>query len=215
MNLLEIPHFGRGKDVNACVKQLLALVHGGILWMDRPVSIDVDLIAEITGFPTDGENPEQYLDDKTKEKSLAEEMKKKYGTERGSRGMIINRISEPTMRLVTKLMACKLLRKCRKEEAPAGVIAAVTQCAKGSLLSWTPYLLNLFLDDCKDAQGSWNRVPLCMVDYIDSFGGLGRTQIQWILPKARKVSRNKVYNIMAHFRCKTKEGKFQHIFYVL
>jgi hypothetical protein len=24
MNLLEIPHFGRGKDVNACVKKLLA-----------------------------------------------------------------------------------------------------------------------------------------------------------------------------------------------
>jgi hypothetical protein len=45
MNLLEIPHFGWGKDVNNCVKQLLALVHGGILWMDRLVSIDVDLIA--------------------------------------------------------------------------------------------------------------------------------------------------------------------------
>jgi hypothetical protein len=44
MNLLEIPHFGRGKDVNACVKQLLELVHGGILWMDMLVSIDVDLI---------------------------------------------------------------------------------------------------------------------------------------------------------------------------
>jgi hypothetical protein len=70
MNLLEIPHFGWGKDVNNCVKQLLALVHGGILWMDRPVSIDVDLIAEITGMPTDGENPSQYLDDKTKEKAL-------------------------------------------------------------------------------------------------------------------------------------------------
>jgi len=44
MNLLEIPHFGRGKDVNSCVKQLLTLVHGGILWMDRLVSIDVELI---------------------------------------------------------------------------------------------------------------------------------------------------------------------------
>jgi hypothetical protein len=152
MNLLEIPHFGRGKDVNACVKQLLAWVHGGILWMDRPVSIDVDLIVEITGLPTDGEKPEQYLDDKTKEKSIADEIKNKYGTDRGSRGMIIKQINEPTTRFATKLMACKLLRKCRKEEAPAGVIAAVTQCAKGSLLSWAPYLLNLFLDDCKDAQ---------------------------------------------------------------
>jgi hypothetical protein len=31
-----------------------------------------------------GENPAQYLDEKTKEKALAEEMKRTYGTERGS-----------------------------------------------------------------------------------------------------------------------------------
>jgi hypothetical protein len=54
--------------------------------MDRPISIDVDLIAEITGLPTDGEKPEQYLDEKTKEKALAEEMKKTYGIVRGSQG---------------------------------------------------------------------------------------------------------------------------------
>jgi hypothetical protein len=42
-------------------------VHRGILWMDRPVPINVDLIATITGLPTDGEKPEQYLEDKTKE----------------------------------------------------------------------------------------------------------------------------------------------------
>ena len=68
----------------------------------------------------------QYMDDKTKEKALEEEMKPKYGTERGSRGIIINQISEPTTRIATKMMACKLLRKFRKEEASAGVIAAAT-----------------------------------------------------------------------------------------
>jgi len=31
---LEIPHFGRGKDMDNCMKKLLELVHGGILWMD-------------------------------------------------------------------------------------------------------------------------------------------------------------------------------------
>jgi hypothetical protein len=117
MSLFEIPHFGRGKDVNACVKQLLGLVHGGILWMDRHVSIDVDIIVEIIGLPTNGEKPEKYLDDKTKEKSMAEEIKKKYGTKRRSMGMFIRQINEPTTNFMTKLMACKLLRKCRKEEA--------------------------------------------------------------------------------------------------
>jgi hypothetical protein len=57
MNLLDIPHFGHGKHINGCVKQLLARVHRGILWMDRPVPINVDLIATITGLPTDGEKP--------------------------------------------------------------------------------------------------------------------------------------------------------------
>ena len=119
--------------------------------MDRMVSIDIEFIAEISCLPTDGEKPENYLDDKTKEKYLAEEMKKKYGTERGSREIIINRTSEPATRLAMKLMACKLLRKCHKEESPVELIATTTQCMKGSLLSWVPYLLNLFLENCKDA----------------------------------------------------------------
>jgi hypothetical protein len=57
MNLLEIPHYGRGKDVNACIQTLLAHIHGGFLWMDLPVLIDVNLIAKLTRLPTDGVQP--------------------------------------------------------------------------------------------------------------------------------------------------------------
>jgi hypothetical protein len=39
--------------------------------MDRRIPIDVDLITKIIGLPTDKVNPEQYLDDKTKEKAIA------------------------------------------------------------------------------------------------------------------------------------------------
>jgi hypothetical protein len=53
---------------------------------------------------------------------------------------------------------------------------------------------------------SWTRVPLCMVSNTDSFVGLGRTQIQWILPKAMKVSHINVYTFMEKIRCKTKEN---------
>jgi hypothetical protein len=143
---------GRGKDVNNYNKKLLSLLHQGILWMERPVSIDVDLIIEIIGLLIDGEKMKKYLDDKTKDKALAEEMKNKYNIDRGSRGLIINKINKPVTRLETKLMACKLLRKCHKEEALERVIATVLQCTKRGLLSWSPYLLKLFLDDCKDAQ---------------------------------------------------------------
>jgi hypothetical protein len=152
MNLLEIPHFGCGKDVGNCVKQLLERVHGGILWMDRSVHIDVDLIEKITGFPTSGVKPEDYLENKARDKEIAEEVKAQFGTNRGNRGIVIKDINDPAMRFSMKLMACKLLRKCRKEEAPTGVIAAVVQCAKGIVLSWVPYLLNQFLIDCRDAQ---------------------------------------------------------------
>ena len=57
MDLVHIPHFGCGKDVNNCIKKLLELVHGGILWLERPIFIDVDLIRNITGLTTSGEKP--------------------------------------------------------------------------------------------------------------------------------------------------------------
>jgi hypothetical protein len=120
------------------------------LWLEKPVSIDVELIRYITGLPPRGETPAQFLDDKTKEKELVDEMKKTYGIERGSREIIIKRISDATKRMATKIMACKL-RKFRKEEVPARVITAAAKCAEGTILNWAVYLLKLFLEDCKDA----------------------------------------------------------------
>jgi hypothetical protein len=52
--------------------------------MGKFVSIDVEIIMNITGFPSRGMDPTQFLDDKAREKALAEEMNKKYGTERGT-----------------------------------------------------------------------------------------------------------------------------------
>jgi hypothetical protein len=75
MNLLDIPHFGRGKNVGLCIKQLVARVHGGILWMDRLVQIDMALITKIKGFPTVGAQPEDFLENKACEKELAEQVK--------------------------------------------------------------------------------------------------------------------------------------------
>jgi hypothetical protein len=80
---LDLPHFGKVHHAIACVKKLLAVTHGGDIWLDKCVSIDVELIAKITGLPIRGMDLTLFLDDKTKEKALAEEMKKKYGTDRG------------------------------------------------------------------------------------------------------------------------------------
>jgi hypothetical protein len=79
-------------------------------------------------------------------------MNKKYGTDRGTRGIIIKRINDVAPQLGMKILAYKLLRKFHREEVPVGVVAVVAQCTKGTIVSWAPYLLNLFLDDYKDAQ---------------------------------------------------------------
>jgi hypothetical protein len=79
-------------------------------------------------------------------------MKKKYGTERGLHGIIIKHISDTATRMATKIMACKLLRKCCKEELLTEFFIATIDSVEGTTLSWAPYLLNLFLDDCKDTQ---------------------------------------------------------------
>jgi hypothetical protein len=89
----------------------MVVLHGGFLWMEELIYIDMELIAFITSLSSMGESHMQYLDDKTKEKVLTKEMKKTYGTERGSCRIIIKRISGATTRMATKLMACKLLRK--------------------------------------------------------------------------------------------------------
>jgi hypothetical protein len=123
---------------------LLAITHGGDIWLDKPVPITFELIAQITGLPIQGMDPALVLDDKSKEKALAEEMKKKYGTARGTRDIIIKRINNATTQLGAKILACKLLRKYRREEVPAGVIAIAAQCVEGTSMSWVPYLLNLF-----------------------------------------------------------------------
>jgi hypothetical protein len=58
------------------------------------------------------------LDEKSKEEALAEQMKKKYGTDRGTRGIIIKRINDVMTQLGEKILACKMLRKFHKDEVP-------------------------------------------------------------------------------------------------
>jgi hypothetical protein len=71
LRLLNILHFGRGQYATTCIKKLLAVTHGGDVWMDKPVPITIELIAQITGLPIRGMDPMLILDDKSKEKALA------------------------------------------------------------------------------------------------------------------------------------------------
>jgi len=46
--LLNISHFGRSVEINAFVKMLLSFIHGLFLWLDKLVSIEIELISQIT-----------------------------------------------------------------------------------------------------------------------------------------------------------------------
>jgi hypothetical protein len=63
-------------------------------------------------------DPTLILDDKSKENTLAEEMKNKYGTDRGTRGIIIKWIKNVMTQLGMNILSCKLLRKHRKDKVP-------------------------------------------------------------------------------------------------
>jgi hypothetical protein len=54
LGLLYLPHFGRGHYASTCVKQLLAFTHGGDICLDKLISIDVEIIVNIRGFPSWG-----------------------------------------------------------------------------------------------------------------------------------------------------------------
>jgi hypothetical protein len=130
----------------------MVVTHGRDIWLDKLISIDVELIAHITGLPSRGTDPVQFLNDKTKEKALVEDMKNKYNIERGMLEIIIKRISDIVTKMAAKIMAYKLLKKCHKEEVSVGIVVVAAQCVEGTTITWAPYLLNLFLNDYKDVQ---------------------------------------------------------------
>ena len=45
LGLINMPHFGRPNEVNACVNQPLACFDGGILLLDKPFKVMVGLIS--------------------------------------------------------------------------------------------------------------------------------------------------------------------------
>jgi hypothetical protein len=161
---------------------------------------------QITGIPSWGMDPVLTLDDKSKEKELAEKMKKKYGIARGTRGIIIKRIKNAVTQLGKNILACKLLRKCHKDEVPSGVIVVAAQCKEGTSVSWAPYLLNLFQVDWKDAEYLGTKFHYSWILTLKSFMGWWepeyvifcnrpqRAGARYLLLKSRPQARHKREN---------------------
>jgi hypothetical protein len=87
LNVMKIPHFGRHQEVNTYVKLLLSSYHGGYLWLNRRITVDLTLINHITGLSMQCPNPQDFYLGKTSDRALAQRIKETYGdVEKGMRG---------------------------------------------------------------------------------------------------------------------------------
>ena len=84
LKMLDVPHFGRSTQVTIVVKQLLALVHDGYLWIgDKRIPINGELIHRITGLPREGRDPWIEFPSKHEDTKLAQSMKDRFGLTKG------------------------------------------------------------------------------------------------------------------------------------
>lgn len=84
LNMLWVPHYHCTPINTICVRQLLTLVHDGCLWLGGHIPITDMLIHIITHFPCEGLNLAKEFGGKTREKDLAEIMKRYYGLVKNS-----------------------------------------------------------------------------------------------------------------------------------
>jgi hypothetical protein len=79
LNVMKILHFSRHQEVTSCVKLLLASYHGGYLWLNHRITIDMSLINRITKLIMQGPDPHEYYPGKTMNHALSQKIKEAYG----------------------------------------------------------------------------------------------------------------------------------------
>jgi hypothetical protein len=143
----------RSVEINICVKLLLSCIHGGFLWLDREVSIDTHLIACDYRISISRGRPSTIVHRQDAGKILSRKNEGKiWHIQRSAQTRHHASINDDTIRFVTQVLACKLLRKCCKDQVPAGVIEATEKCIAGVMMNWSTFLMNQFLMDCREAQ---------------------------------------------------------------
>jgi hypothetical protein len=77
---------------------------------------------KVPGLRTKGDDPGNAIMD---EDATQEEVYRKYGTHRGSRGAVVYDINDAKVRFSTRILSRKMLRKCDEDECRLGVIIIV------------------------------------------------------------------------------------------
>ena len=85
------------------MKHFLVVFHRGYVWLDKPYSIDVNLISTITGLLRAGVDPTSLLK-KDKDPTMITRIKNKYGMVRAKKGFLISPTNDPTVHFTTKTL---------------------------------------------------------------------------------------------------------------
>ena len=152
LKMLNVPHFGRIMQMTVVVKKLLVLVHDGHLWIgSQRITIDGELIHRITGLPMEGHDPGIEFIRKHEDTKLAQHMKDHFGLTKGKQGYQTSTIRHQNIHFTAKILACKLMQKCRPNEVPAPIVSIAANCAEGYSYKWAEYIAKEFLEDVHDA----------------------------------------------------------------
>jgi hypothetical protein len=101
MSLLDFPYF----RCNQFLRFLLTCLYGGVHWLDKPYQVDVDTMNLVLGLPIEGEDSSKEI--MTKD-VVQEEVYTKYGTCRGSGGVVIVEINDHWVGFTMHLLAYKM-----------------------------------------------------------------------------------------------------------
>lgn len=150
--MLWVSHYNRTVVMVLVVKQLLCLVDDGCLWLDEPIPNTDRLIHRITRFLYTSENLAIIFGEKGGEQALAESMKEKFKLVKKLHNYSISCICYHAVKVATKILAGKVIRKSRTNEVLVPVVALEAQCAEGVQFNWLDCLRREFLANYHEAQ---------------------------------------------------------------
>ena len=110
--------------------------------MDTKVPVTVELISQITRFPTKGADPSQYFCGKDNNKRLRAKLKKKYDVAHDKRAYVISTSNDYAVQVIAKMLAIKMVRKNPPNQCTSGVITCVEKFSEGIQMIWSLFLLN-------------------------------------------------------------------------
>ena len=99
------------------------------------------------GLPKDGLDPSQYIHGNVNDGMLVMTLKKHYALQGDRREYRINTINDHTVRIGTKILASKVVRKNHLVQCNFGVLACVEMCAQGVQMNWSLFLMNQLAED--------------------------------------------------------------------